>query len=105
MGIASGFMFVWQEIAYGVVEKTTKDCQKYCDHWCDYANICTINPLFFDISCPIKRDVVVTEFASRVRSGVYGKNNTIKVQGFIYTIATIYKTIKLARKPSPLYRE
>ena len=36
---------------------------------------------------------------------MYGKNATIKVQGVTDALASISKTIQLAGKPSPLYRE
>ena len=98
-------MSAWQEISNSVVEKTTKYRQKYWYYLCDYANICTINTFLYDISCPIKFDIIVTAFAVRVRSGVYGKNSTIKVQGVTDALASISNTIQLAGKTSPLYRE
>ena len=48
---------------------------------------------------------MVTSFADLVRSGVHSKNATIKVQGVTDVLASISKTIQLAGKPSPLYRE
>ena len=77
---------------------------KKWDSWCDYANIWKINPFLYNISCPIERDVIVKGFSARVRSGVYIKNVTIKVQGVTDALASISKTIQLAGKPSPLHR-
>ena len=98
-------MSEWQEIANVVVANTTKYFQKYWDYWCDYANICTIDFFLFNISCLIERNVIVTAFTARVRSGVYEKKSTIKVQGVMDALASISKTIQLDGKPSPLYTE
>ena len=78
MDITSDCVSAWQAIENGVVAETTKDRQKHWYYWCDYANICTIDPFLSNISCLIKRDVVVTVFAARFRSDMYGKNATIK---------------------------
>ena len=96
-------MSVWQAIVNGVVAKTTKDFQKYWYYWCDY-NICKINPFISNIYCPIKHDVIIIAFASRVRSGVYGKNSTIKVQGVMDALTSISNTIQFAGKSSPIYK-
>ena len=105
MGIASDCMSAWQAIENGVVTKATKDCQKYWYYWCDYANICTIYPFLSNISCPIKHSVIVTTFAARFKSGVYGKNSTIKVHRVTDAPTSISKTIQMAGKPSSLHRE
>ena len=78
---------------------------KYWYYWCDYANICKIDPFRSNISCPIKLDVIVTAFAARIRSGVYSKNATIKIQGVIDAFVYISKTTQVVGKPSPFYRE
>ena len=46
-----------------------------------------------------------TAFAARVRAGMYGHGVTIKVQGVTEALSAISKTIQLAGKPSPIYRE
>ena len=88
-----------------MVSNTTKDRQKCWDYWCDYANIFTIDPFLSNIFCPIERDVIVTAFADTVRSGVYSKNTSIKVQGVTDSLTSISNTIKLAGKLIPLYRK
>ena len=105
MVIASDYMSAWQAITNGVVAKTTKYYQKYWDYWCDYANIGKIDIFLSNISFPIKCDFIITAFADQVRSGVYRKKSTIKVQGVKDALASISETIQLAGKPSPLYRE
>ena len=105
MGINSDLMSAWQEIANGVVENTTKYRQTYWYYWCDYANICTIDTFLSNISYPIEHDVTVTAFSARVRSGMYEKNVTIKVQGVMEALTSISNTIQLAVKPSLCYRE
>ena len=84
--------------------KSTKDLQKYWKYWCYYANIWKIDHFLSNISCPIERDAIITAFAARVRSGVYSKNSTIKVQWFTDALTSISNTIQLSGNPSPLYR-
>lgn len=59
---------------------------------------------FLDKSVPLnERDIITEDFSARVRTGSYGKGNTIKVSGVTDSLAAISKTIELAEQPSQLY--
>jgi hypothetical protein len=62
-----------------------------------------INPLLTNTP-PFERDAVVCAFAARVRTGVYGRGNTVKVQTVTDALSAISQTIQLAGERSPLYR-
>ena len=96
-------MSAWRAVANGVVAKTAKDRSKYWNHWQQYASLCKVDPFLSDVS-ELERDIVLTAFAARVRTGTYGRGATIKISGVTDALASISKTIQLAGKPSPLYR-
>ena len=87
----------------GVVAQTTRTREKYWRHWCRYAAAIEINPLLQETD-PLIRDVVLTAFAARVRTGHYGRGRQITVQGVTDALAAISKTIELAGLKSPVYR-
>lgn len=97
------FVSSWRAITNGVVAKTTKERQKYWGHWCSYAYMCGIDPTLQTTNA-IERDVVVCGFANRVRTGYYGGGNQIRVQSVTTALSAISKTIQLAGKQSPIYR-
>jgi hypothetical protein len=53
---------------------------------------------------PLIRDIVLTAFAARVRTGYYGNGNQIKVQGVTEALAAISKTIEMAGQKKTVYR-
>jgi hypothetical protein len=65
--------------------------------------MCGVDP-FLRNTPPIERDIALTAFSARVRSGAYGKGAQIKVSGVTDALASISKTIQLAGEPSPIYR-
>jgi hypothetical protein len=101
--IASDILSAWRAVTNGVVAKTAKDRHKYWNHWSKYASLCGVDPFLTKVP-EIERDIVLTAFAARVRTGAYGRGTTIKISGVTDALASISKTIQLAGKPSPLYR-
>ena len=92
-----------QAAANGVVAKTNATRQKYWRHWTSFARSAGIDPFLDDVP-PLERDIVISAFAARVRSGRFGNGDQIKVAGVTDALAAISKTIELAGKPSPIYR-
>ena len=90
-------------INLGVVEKTTRAREKYWMHWSCYSKSVGIDPLL-EHTDPLIRDVVLTAFAARVRTGYYGRGHEIRVSGVTEAISAISKTIELAGYNSPVYR-
>ena len=82
---------------------TTRTREKYWKHWCSYTKSVNIDPLL-STTDPLIRDLVLTAFAARVRSGHYGRGNKIRVQGVTDALSAISKTIELAGYKSPVYR-
>ena len=82
---------------------TTKAREKYWQKWCQYARKVKIDPLL-QSTHPLIRDLVLTAFAARVRTGFYGKGRQIRVQGVTDALSAISKTIELAGLKSPVYR-
>jgi hypothetical protein len=93
-----------QAVTNGVVAKTTDDRRKYWGHWKRYASLFQIDPFLTHVPA-LERDSIVCAFAANVRTGFYGRRNTVKVQTVTDAIAAINTTIQLASKVSPLYRE
>ena len=48
--------------------------------------------------------IILTAFAARVRTGHYGRGNTVKAASVQEALSAISKTIELAGKSSPLYK-
>ena len=90
--------------ANGVTTKTNATRQKYWRHWTQYVTVADIDPFLGPSVPPLERDIVTGAFAAWVRTGSYGNRDTIKVSGVTDALAAISKTIKLAGKPSQLYR-
>ena len=93
-----------QAIDLGVVAKTTWTCEKYWSKWCRYATSIHVD-LLLQSTDPLIRDIVITAFAARVRTGYYGLQNKVKVQSVSNALSAISNTIKLAGLKSPLYRD
>jgi hypothetical protein len=60
---------------------------------------------FLDTATELECGIILSAFAARVRSGFYGKGHQIKVPSVAEALSAISKTIQLARKRSPVYRE
>ena len=85
------------------MEKTHRAREKYWIHWSNYAKSVGIDPLLQETS-PLIRDLVITAFAARVRTGYYGQGRQIQVQSVTQALSAISKTIELAGYRSPVYR-
>ena len=90
-------------INLGVVEKTTRAREKYWMHWSCYSKSVGVDPLL-EHTDPLIRDVVITAFAARVRTGYYGRGDEIRVSGVTEAISAISKTIELAGYRRTIYR-
>ena len=101
---ARDFLSSWRTIADGVTPKVTKTREKYWKAWATYATACKTDP-FLEHTDNLRRDLVVNAFAARVRAGTYGRGSQIRVQGVSDALSAISKTIQLAGKHSPIYRE
>ncbi len=93
----------WRNAEHGVTPKTEADRQKYWKHLCTYAKAWGVDP-YLEYETQFKRNIVVTAFAARVRTGFYGRGNQVTVQTVTTALASISKTCKLAGKQSPIYR-
>jgi len=85
------------------VEATTRTREKYWKHWLRYSTGVGIDPLLQNTD-PLIRDIVITAFAARVRTGSYGLKRQITVQSVTQALSAISKTIELAGYRSPVYR-
>jgi hypothetical protein len=91
-------------IASGTVVKTASDREKYWNHWVSYAKTCKINPWLLGID-QLELEIIVSGFAARIRAGNYGRGNQVTVSTVQNGLSAITKTLKLAGKSSPLYKE
>ena len=96
-------MRAWRSIADGVVAKTEKGRSKYWEHWCTYAKLCGVAP---DLQTTPSQevDIIITGFASRVRTGYYGRGDQVKVSSVTEALAAISTSLELGSKQTPLYR-
>ena len=85
------------------MEATTRTREKYWKHWLRYSTGVSIDPLLQTTDHFI-RDIVITAFAARVRTGSYGLKHQITVQSVTQALSAISKTIELAGYRSPVYR-
>jgi hypothetical protein len=103
IGFARDCLSAWRSIANAVVIKTSKTTTKYWGHWATYAATCGIDP-FLRNTGRLESDVIVTAFAARVRTGVYGRGTQIRVSGVQDALASIATTCMLAGQQSPIHR-
>ena len=54
--------------------------------------------------CSNVQKIIITTFATRVRTGYYSRGHTVRVPSITKALAAISKTIKLAGEQSPLYK-
>ena len=85
-------MSAWNAIGSGVTPGVLRNQARYWPHWAKYAATCGIDP-FLQTTPALERDIVVTAFAARVRTGVYGKGAQIRVQGVTDALSAIGTTI------------
>ena len=101
--VQSDILLVWQAIDSGVVVATSKSRIRYWNHWKSYSSQFQISPFLTDVP-PLERDIIVTAFAARVRTGYYGRGNQVATGEVRTALAAITKTIELVGERSPLYR-
>ena len=63
-----------------------------------------VDPHLANCSSNIERNIILTAFAARVRTGFYGRGRQITVGEVAKALAAISKTIELAGETSPVYR-
>jgi hypothetical protein len=93
----------WDAIDNGVVAQNNRTREKYWSHWRSYCANVYQDP-FLQHLTPNQQVLLLTAFAARVRSGHYGKGNTIKVQGVANALSAITKTFELVGLASPVYQ-
>lgn len=96
-------MSAWEAIGDGVVDSTTQQRQRYWSKWIQYARIFRVSP-YLDHTTAIERNIIITAFAARVRSGFFGRGRQVTVGEVAKALAAISKTIELAGEVSPVYR-
>ena len=96
-------MLAWERIDSGVVAATAKSRIRYWNKWQSYASLFRIDPFLQNVP-PLERDIVVTAFAARVRSGYYGRGKQVSTGEVRTALAAISKTIELVGERSPIYR-
>ena len=96
-------MLAWERIDSGVVAATAKSRIRYWNKWQSYASLFRIDPFLQNVP-PLERDIVVTAFAARVRSGHYGRGKQVSTGEVRTALAAISKTIELVGERSPIYR-
>ena len=102
-GGAGDIILAWRAAAAGVTPKTTSDRVKYWSHWVNYASMCGCDPFLYNVPA-MERDIIVSAYAARVRTGVYGHGHQVQVQTVTDALSSISKTIELAGQQSPIYR-
>eukprot|EP00957_Ditylum_brightwellii_P071281 5418852-Ditylum_brightwellii.AAC.1 len=78
--------------------------EKYWRHWQQYAKRWNKDS-FLDNASELKQGIIITAFAARVRTGIYSRGHQVSVSSITGALSTISKTIQLAQKHSPVYRE
>ena len=63
----------------GVTHQNIQTRQKYWNFWQTYCAQCKTNP-YLDSTNKIEQSILLTGYAARVRTGIYGRGNQVKVQ-------------------------
>ena len=100
---ASDFLLAWRAIANGITTQATKTREKYWRHWVTYTKQCHTDP-YLTKESNLNKAIIITRYATRVRSGAYGLGHEVKVQSISNALAAISKTIELAGEQSPVYQ-
>ena len=95
-------MLAWEAIDNGVVDENNRSRKKYWKHWQAYTKHFNCNPYLSECTST-EHTIIITAFAARVRTGHYGKGNTVRVPSVTQALAAISKTIELAGEQSPIY--
>ena len=101
--VQNNILSAWEAIDSGVVAATSSTRTRYWNKWVPFAGLFNIDPFLQNVD-PIERDIVVTAFAARVRSGALGRGKQVSAGEVRSALAAISKTIELAGQQSPLYR-
>ena len=103
IGVASDILLAWRAVAAGVTPTTTRNREKYWRHWRQYAALCKCDPFLTTVPS-LEREIIVSAFAARVRTGIYGHGHQVQVQTVTDALSAITKTIELAGQLSPIYK-
>eukprot|EP00957_Ditylum_brightwellii_P093971 7155361-Ditylum_brightwellii.AAC.2 len=102
--VTSDTMSAWRAIDNGTTPATAKARGKHWHHWKKYVQLWKKDS-FLDDTNRLECSIILTAFAARVRTGFYGQGNQVCVSSVMEVLSAISKTIQLARKQSPVYRE
>eukprot|EP00957_Ditylum_brightwellii_P166750 12692930-Ditylum_brightwellii.AAC.2 len=95
---------IQRAINNGTTHATTKAQAKYWHHWKQYA--CQWKKSsFLDDASELECGIILTAFVARVRTGFYSQGNQVHISLVKEALLAISKTIQLAQKQSPVYRE
>ena len=101
--IKSHILSAWQAIENGVVDQNNRDRQKYWNHWKDFTKLFRVDPYLENCTSP-EKIIIITAFAARVRTGCYGKGNTVRVPTVSKALAAISTTIEMGGQTLPIYK-
>ena len=101
--IKSDIVSAWEAIDNGVVDDNNRTREKYWQHWVEYTAIFKTSPYLEQLSST-EQCIIITAFATRVRTGSYGKGSVVRVPTVTKALAAISKTIELAGEQSPIYK-
>ena len=76
---------------------------KYWSHWIQYTGAFLQDKFLKDCTTR-QRNIIVTAFAARVRTGHYGRGHEIKVKSVKDALSAVSKTFQLAGESSPVYQ-
>ena len=102
--LTSDVLAAWEAIGHGIVAATTQQRQRYWTHWVRYTNLFGINRYLGGCANNTEKNVVITAFAARVRTGYFGRGRQVSVGEVAKALAAVSKTIELAGETSPIYR-
>ena len=102
-GVARDLLSARRAIAHGTTPSVARDRIKYWTHWSNYATTCHLDP-FLRQTPELERDIVLSGFAARIRSGYYGRGAQVKVSSVQDGLSAITKTLELAAQQSPIHK-
>eukprot|EP00957_Ditylum_brightwellii_P129410 9872345-Ditylum_brightwellii.AAC.1 len=100
----SDIVSAWCAIDKCTTPATTKTREMYWWHRQQYARTWNKDP-FLDNASELEQGIILSAFAARVQTGVFGRGHQVRVLSVTEALLAISKTIQLAQKHSPVYRE
>jgi hypothetical protein len=90
---------------YGVTAATSRTRERYWKHWCNHCHAWRIDPMLSPNTTTNEEVIIsVMAFASRVRTGTYGRGFQVSVPSVTDAISAISTTIQLAGGQSRIHQ-